>query len=343
MFTKITTGGVIGLWLRSCFQRKSGQSVAVRSERAFVPHQDLYLFCVMGFIDVAGRCVWLKLNWLFACIVGFVAFHISSERRRQRECNLSRTLRLSEAETQRVVRGSFFDFWYDTFSLSPRITRAMSKEGDITGLENLKQALQKGKGVILWESVFFGRRVLAKAILKENGFSLSQVHAEYHIGGLEHSKSRLGTRLIQPFFEKCERPFVEEIIYLHSNSLASTRVLLERLKQNAIVSITADGKRGERFIAVEFLGAEDLFSTGMISLARLAGATILPVFCIQTARQRTNLIIEPPIRIDVSGDREHDLKSAFIQYVKLLESYLERYPEQYRNWHSLRAPLRPIP
>jgi KDO2-lipid IV(A) lauroyltransferase len=336
MFTKTNSPGTIGSWLRSCFQQKSGPScdlsVAVSSDRAFVLGQDLYLLCVIGFIKEAGRCIWLKLNWLFACVAGFFAFHISSERRRQRERNLSRTLRLSEAETRRIVRKSFFDFWCDTFSLSPRVTQAMSKEATITGLENLKEALQKGRGVILWESVFFGRRVLAKAILKNNGFSVSQVHGEYHLGGLEHSKSRLGTRLIQPFFESCERPFVEEIIYLRGgNSLALTRVLLERLNQGAIISITADGKGGEKFIAVEFRGEEGLFSTGMISLARLAGATILPVFCVQTSRHRTNLIIESPIRISVNGDREHDSKSALTQYVKLLESYLKRYPEQYRN------------
>jgi hypothetical protein len=42
-------------------------------------------------------------------------------------------------------------------------------------------------------------------------------------------------------------------------------------------------------------------------------------------------------------DREGNLEKTVIQYARLLESYIMKYPEQYRNWHLLRSPLRPIP
>lgn len=56
-----------------------------------------------------------------------------------------------------------------------------------------------------------------------------------------------------------------------------------------------------------------------------------------------SLIIESPVCLEMDLDRESNLTKTVIQYVRLLESYIMKYPEQYRNWHSLRSPLRPVP
>ena len=73
----------------------------------------------------------------------------------------------------------------------------------------------------------------------------------------------------------------------------------------------------------------------MVSLARLSGATILPFFCVHKEGDRTALIIESPIRIEAEGDRERGLEKAIGQYASLLECYVKKYPQQYRNWHGL--------
>jgi lauroyl/myristoyl acyltransferase len=76
----------------------------------------------------------------------------------------------------------------------------------------------------------------------------------------------------------------------------------------------------------------------MVSLAKLSGATILPLFCIQQDNEKATVIIEAPIQIDVNGERESGLERSIRQYAGLLESYIRRYPEQYLNWEVLLAP-----
>jgi predicted LPLAT superfamily acyltransferase len=73
----------------------------------------------------------------------------------------------------------------------------------------------------------------------------------------------------------------------------------------------------------------------MVSLARMSGAPILPMFCIQERGCAACLTIEPPIEIQLKVSRERALENAFSQYIRLLESYIRKYPEQYRDWRSV--------
>ena len=140
--------------------------------------------------------------------------------------------------------------------------------------------------------------------------------------------------VIQRFFDNSERQYMADVIYMPgSGSLAFTRLFLRRLKENAILCSTGDGKFGRRLIPLEFLGHIDPFPTGMVSLAKMSGAPILSMFCIRERGGQTRLIIEPPIRIDTGVDRDRGLREGLAQYARLLESYIRKHPEKYRNWH----------
>jgi lauroyl/myristoyl acyltransferase len=306
------------------------------STAKFIGPYDLYLLLVMALIKLLNQCPFLRVKDFFTHAVAFMAFHLSRRGRRVKERALAQTLRLSEPAVRNIAKHAFYDFWSDIF-IGPSLRRdkKSGQVNEVQGIEHLKEALQKGRGVILWESSFFGRRVLAKRILHEKAFSVCQVHSEYHIGGFHNPKTWMSVHVIQPFFNNRERPFVKEIIPLsRSESLTFTKDLLARLKQNDIIAIAADGSIGHKFIPVEFLDRTDLFSTGMVSLARLSGATILPFFCVHN-EDRTALIIESPICIEADGDRERGLEKAIRQYARLLECYVKKYPQQYRNWHGL--------
>jgi len=167
---------------------------------------------------------------------------------------------------------------------------------------------------------------------------IHQVYAEVHLRGFlttdpDRSNSWVRDHMIKTEMERSEKPFLAEIIYLpSSDSLVFTRILLDRLKQNAILCIPGDGWSGKKLLPMRFLGHTKLFSTGMVSLAKISGASILPIFCIQEKNGKTSLIIEPPILIEIEVGREQVLEKGVLQYVRLLESYIRKYPEQYRNW-----------
>ena len=271
----------------------------------------------------------------------FAAYNLSRKKRHRMEKNLSEAFdgKLAELQRREIAKGAFMEFWRETCSRWPtRREKAALKTVTIQGLEHLQRALKNGMGVILWESNAFGERTLSKQILHENGFRIHQVYAESHLKGFlttdpDRFHSWVRDHIIKTEIERMEEPFLAEIIYLpRSDSLVFTRVLLDRLKQNAILCIPGDGRSGRKLLPMRFLGRTLPFPAGMVSLARISGASILPMFCIQQEPGKTSLIIEPPILVETERGREQALEKGVAQYVSLLESYVRKYPKQYRNW-----------
>jgi lauroyl/myristoyl acyltransferase len=305
----------------------------MKSERKFLTCQDLYLLGIMALIKIVERCGSPRVGRLFARGAAFAAWRLSTDRKRARSSGLAQALAIGEVQAQEIVKNCFHEFWHNVFSLPCYGgRRSIPRAGEVRGLEHLQKALAQEKGVILWESNSFGKRLLAKRILQRNGVSVAQVHGQHHLEGFRNSQSWIATHVINPFFENCERRYVGEIIYLSSSEFSINRTLVERLKRNRVLCIAADGRQGHKFVAVQFLGSYRLFPTGMVSLAKLSGAAILPVFCIQRNGGEATVIIEPPIKIDTSRHRERALKKSVTKYAGLLESYVRRHPEQYLNW-----------
>lgn len=305
----------------------------------FVAIKDGYYLTVIGLVKIASWCS-PKLKEGLVRSVAWLAYNLSTSKRRHSEKNLAAAFdgKMNESRVRRVVRRAFYEFWDDTFSLlPPRGGRAAHETANLCGLEHLRAALKKGRGVVLWESRHFGKRTVAKRILHEEGFAIHQVHGWNHLGGLlGDSPSWVQRNLIDRVFEGWEKRFVKEIIHLpESNSLAFTRALLERLQRNAVVCIPADGGSGQKFIPVHFLGRAGAFPTGMVSLARISGAAILPLFCFRESTATIKVVIEAPLAIESNADKERGLENSIAGYVGLLEGYARRYPEQYRNWHLL--------
>jgi len=175
--------------------------------------------------------------------------------------------------------------------------------------------------------------------LHENGIALHQVHGMDDMAGFfiqDDSTSWVRRNWIKPFFNACEMKVVADVINLPSSSSRRfTKHLLELLKQNAIVCISGDGKIGHKFVDVDFLHHKEFFSTGMVSLAKLSGATILPIVCFHEKGGSIRLVFERPVHIDTGAEREQGLRASVLQFVELLEGYVRQYPEQYRNWHLL--------
>lgn len=305
----------------------------------FITAKDVYLLCVIALINIANRGSSAAARVFLAKTVAHVAYHFSRRKRRLTEKNISEAFRgkLSKDRSRAIVKGSFYNFWLDIFSMPYRLGSETAVTAEcIYGLQHLQASLKRGNGAILWESSYFGRRNVAKHILYRNGFAVDQVHAYNHTGGFGSSRDHQSwarKRVIQPFFDRCERSFLRDIIYLGDrDSLTFTRVMVSRLRKNGILCISADGTRGHKFVSVPLLGQALLFPTGTVNLARFAGSPILPIFCFADEKERTSLIILPPVKVSSDSQREDALENGIHQFVALLESYVRMYPEQYRRW-----------
>jgi lauroyl/myristoyl acyltransferase len=71
----------------------------------------------------------------------------------------------------------------------------------------------------------------------------------------------------------------------------------------------------------------------MVSLARMSGAAILPILCLEREDGKASLILEEAIRVGDDDDRERQIEGVLSRYAELMERYIHRDPASYRSWH----------
>jgi len=169
--------------------------------------------------------------------------------------------------------------------------------------------------------------------LRAHGFSIHQTHSREHLGGFyAQGETEIRARVIRPFLEAREKNFVAAIHYLpRGESLAVTRQLANLLQANKVFYLSGEGQLGHKHITRDFLGHPRRFATGAINLSKLTGAPLLPLFCWRDETDQLQLVIEPPLEFP------NDARAAEIgmtNFATRLESYIRRYPDQYRNWQG---------
>lgn len=169
--------------------------------------------------------------------------------------------------------------------------------------------------------------MLGKVALLERGFHLCQLHGSQHGG----SESLLGQKVVRGIYRKAETRLFVEVIDIDDDSLGYLRRVVKRLRQNCVVCVSALGEVGRKFISLELLNTRHYFATGVVSLARMSGAALVPLFCLREADGQYRLFLEKPIALGNEGDEA--TAQAIAQYVRLLESYIRRYPEQWSRWY----------
>jgi lauroyl/myristoyl acyltransferase len=295
-----------------------------------------YLLAVATLLETVRRSGSPRVVEGTAHALAALAYRLSREKRGRMERYVADALGpLAPAALARIVRGSFFTFWDETLAFVPAEGGA-GREPEIVGHEHLEAARAAGRGMILWESANFGRRNAAKRALARRGFAVHQVHGDTHRAGfaVDADPSWLRDRVALPYFAARERAFVADVVLLsRTTTIAAMRTLLGLLRRNAIVCITADAAFGERLLTAPVLGAPKRFATGMVTLARTAGAPLLPLFCVREDDGRVRVIVEPPVPMAPRGDRHAICDAAIRHYAALFESYLRRHPDQYRSWH----------
>jgi lauroyl/myristoyl acyltransferase len=296
--------------------------------------EDLYYLTVVALLRLAAWSRSPRLIAALANAVARIAWMVPSAKRRQMVARLAVCLDMATPkQRQEIAKGTYRAFWQDTFALSGAVRTAEAQPMRVHGLERVHRALAEGRGAILLESSFFGRRNLARIVLHADGIPIVQVHASDHLAGFWSPRdTRVRRAAIRPFLESCERRFVQEILYISRDdrSLAFTRQFLSVLQHNGVLCLSGEGRIGRKTVLLPFLGGERHFVTGALSLAKHSGAPLLPFFCWCDADGLATLVIEPPIEVEASA---RAAEAGAAAYARLLETYVVRYPSEYWGWH----------
>lgn len=210
-----------------------------------------------------------------------------------------------------IVAAEFFEL--------PWITKDnLHKWVEFEGLENYREALNKGKGMLSIVA-HFGNWEMMPVVFP------------------------LVAKPTNIIYRPLDNPVLENLITWvrsrHGNTLIAKegagRSIIRLLQKNQLFGILSDQNVAAREgVFVDFFGRPACTGLGLAILAMRSGAPVLPVFMPRMSNGKYKLIFQAPVDIDDTGDYETDIHSNTQRFTKVIESIVRQYPEQWFWLHQ---------
>jgi lauroyl/myristoyl acyltransferase len=292
--------------------------------------RDLYLFLYIPAIAIFSWLLPDRWWWSFACALARLSLFVKRNRAAYRarfakvlaghrvEVDLDEVICAHLANNHfRYLQGMRC---YAPYGWHPRIR--------LVGREHIERALAAGKGAILWVAPMASRDLVPKMALYQAGFRVS------HLSRYSHgfSRSLLGARLFNPIWTRIENRYLaERLVLSHVNYTAPLRVLVRRLQENRLVSVTAVDA-GLRTPELPFLNGTIKISEGAPALTLKTGAALLPVFVVRQVDGSYVVNVDSPLQPPTGVTGDDAIRALFLSFVRIHESYALRYPTQNLVW-----------
>ncbi len=111
------------------------------------------------------------------------------------------------------------------------------------------------------------------------------------------------------------------------------RMLLKSLRDGQHLGVLMDQKMNDG-IAVPFFGHDAMTAPAIAELAFRFECPVVPVHIERLGGPKFRIILEPPLVIDVSGDREKDVLALMTQINSKIETWVRARPEQWLWLHN---------
>jgi lauroyl/myristoyl acyltransferase len=183
------------------------------------------------------------------------------------------------------------------------------------GKGNIRLALGKGKGAILLTGHVGNWEI--------GGITLAQANREVHMVYMPDrfaafEKARLKSRSSHNVTG----------IPMGSSFDTSLRVI-RLLAENRLITMKGDRALNGEGITIPFFGKDTVFPKGPFLVAYISGAPILPAFVVLNENNRYVPIVEDPIEVERTGNRENDVRELAMRMARVVEKYIRRYPDQW--------------
>ncbi len=116
----------------------------------------------------------------------------------------------------------------------------------------------------------------------------------------------------------------------------SLRVAIRRLRNGGVATTGVDWPisvpEGER---LEFFGRPARVPSGHIRLAMAADAILLPIACRWSAERGYYIMAAPHLELELTGDREADVRHNARRVLAIMERWISETPEQWLMYHRI--------
>lgn len=218
------------------------------------------------------------------------------------------------AENAKLVFRNFAKYLVDFFSFAKLTPDDIQRLVHIKGLEHLRDAFRKGKGVI-GLTAHLGNWELCGVVTALLGFNVNAV-------ALSHENTKINRLFTNQRAQKGIK-----VIPVGSNA----KQYLSVLRKNQLIALLGDRSTLDRGITVEFFKKPAVVPKGPALLSIRTGAPIVPGFMTRNSNDTFNLSFEEPI--DPAGCTTKEITN---RIVSILEKYIRKYPSQwflfYKVW-----------
>jgi KDO2-lipid IV(A) lauroyltransferase len=196
---------------------------------------------------------------------------------------------------------------------------------DITGLENLRAAVARGRGAFFLTAHIGSWEVAALV----TGLELE--------GGLAVVNRPLDNPLLEVELDRLRRLYGNHVFGKH----AIAREMLAQLKRGGGVGILIDQRvREDQGIQVPFFGHPAWTHPVLARVARKTGAPVVPTFALRERPGRYSLRYEAPILVDELAEAEREDVPLTARFMGVLERAIRERPEQWLWYHDRWKQLR---
>ncbi len=235
---------------------------------------------------------------------------------------------LEPSRARRMARGCWRHFGRitcDTLCFPRFDRRAVGRLVHYEGLEHIRGAYAKGRGVLLF-SGHFGHWELTALMQGFLDLPLVLVTRPLDNPLLEKILARL-------------RGFSGNRIVHKRNAV---REMLTALRSKLGVAIVLDQDARRDGVFVPFLGRLASTTPTLALLALRTGAAVVPTYSVPRPDGSYTIVYEPEVRVDSTGDREADVRRITAVCTQHIERWIREHPElwlwMHRRWKTRPAP-----
>ncbi len=273
-----------------------------------------------------------SLVYRLGSIIALMAWLFAGKARRQATGNMMHVLggqneqtrqflqtRTGRKHLRKVVRSMFrqnVSNYLDLFLLPSIKPETIMQSMEIHGFEHLQQALAVGKGVIIF-SAHFGPFDYLIQWLAVQGYEV--------IIPVEHLTDQRILDLILRL--RCSKG----VQYVPLGGSAAMRAMLQALRKNQVVLITADRAVQGESVYVPFFGTPARLPSGIAHLAQRTGAPVIGGFGWRTSRTRMPVIEGEivPVSLALPQEQRKQIEPLMHGIVASMERFIGAHPDQW--------------
>ena len=271
----------------------------------------------------AFRLMPLGLALRLAVFLGRIAYTLDGRHKRIALDNLRHAFGSEKTKKEiRLIARRCFESLAMTmmeFVFMPKIQGRLASHFTVEGVENIREGLERGKGV-LFLICHFGNWELLGQFCISRGFPLATVARPFK------------NRLIYDYVKKLRES--DGMVVLEKKWVA--REITKALRDNKCLAIFVDQRANRSGEKVEFFGRVAQTTKAPAIFARKLDPAVIPVFPVRLGLGKYVAMVEKPLPVIKTRDKEADIHNFTVSFTRVIETYVRKYPEQWlwlhRRW-----------